>query len=127
MTMTKPSRGRNVFVKSALRTDKTQQRYKDGAKSSFSRIPSKEEWKYWRLVTNEFPYDVIASEHDLLIPKRVVSDLDGLNLQEKKELDVIFKSLDKRMTYDAILLAFPWSRTVDSHLHFHLLRIIIKG
>lgn len=113
------------MIPSSLRSPKMYAKYKAEKKDHnvFNTLPSLESFKYWKIVPNEFPYDRIASRHDLLIPRRKIADIFQLSQRETTELRRIMKMINKQKRYDAILFPFHWSRTIRTHLHFHLLRI----
>lgn len=113
------------MIPSILRTRKTYAKYLAGnrGEKAFESLPIVRSFKHWLIVGNEFPYDRIASRHDMLIPRRKIKDVFQLSVMETAELKRIMKNINTQKRYDAILLAFPWSRTVRTRLHFHLLRI----
>ncbi len=37
-------------------------------------IPSIRDFKYWRIVKNDFPYDLISETHDMILPIRHVKE-----------------------------------------------------
>lgn len=78
-----------------------------------------EEWTYWMLVENEYPYDLIASKHHLLVPYRPVKSRDELLYMEESELRNILRAVTPN--YDAYLENFPRHQSVQSHFHIHLL------
>lgn len=44
-----------------------------------------EEFQFWKIIPNQFPYDLIAKEHQMLVPKRhVIETL--LNAEELQEM-----------------------------------------
>lgn len=80
--------------------------------------PTLQAWKYWRLIDNAFPYDVLFKTHHMLVPKRVVVEQD-LNELERQELEAIFVELSTR--YSCRLVNFPDSQSIKKHFHIHLL------
>lgn len=85
-------------------------------------IPSSKEWKYWRLVVNEFPYDLITSKHDMIVPKRKFANFDDMNRWEEWELADIKKELAD--DYDGFLESTISHRTVVSHYHLHCMKFL---
>lgn len=81
--------------------------------------PAIKEFKNWKVVANEFPYDRVARVHHLLIPYRHVAEID-LNEEEKEELQII-KFEYVYSTYESILEMTLLKKTIPSHAHFHLL------
>ena len=87
--------------------------------SFFSDAPAITEYKYWRLLKNNFPYDAIASKHYLLTPRRVFTYDSEMTSPEREELYIIKRQLAK--TFDSILENFTQRRTIKEHFHLHLL------
>lgn len=80
-------------------------------------------FKYWKVLHNNFPYDMIASEHDLLIPRRHFTNEIEMDAEERAELTLIkTEILPKIKTYDTILENFMRTRSVK-HYHIHLLKL----
>lgn len=106
-----------------LRTDATEQRYQEAKKAGLTQplidVPALMEWKYWKLIKNDFPHDLIHSDHDLLIPLRVFSSLKEMNLQEATELYHLLSS-ELANNYDTIKINYPRQQTVLNHFHIHL-------
>ena len=105
------------------KTEKKKQQY-------FLKYPNREyfsDWEercvkkftYWAIIKNDFPYDLIAYTHHLLIPKRKFADFEDMNKKEFKELMDIRSEI--RLKYDCILENLPRNRSVHAHFHFHLL------
>lgn len=61
-----------------LRTPATIKRYRAARKEKRARnlkfLTPLWEGKYWIIAKNDFPYDLITDQHDLLVPKRVFSE-----------------------------------------------------
>jgi diadenosine tetraphosphate (Ap4A) HIT family hydrolase len=77
---------------------------------------------YWKILKNLFPYDYIAEEHDLLIPKRHFRTESEMTHEEWKELVFIKTTiLPKHNSFDIILENFEHMRSVE-HYHLHLLK-----
>jgi hypothetical protein len=78
---------------------------------------------YWSIVKNDFPYDLIAERHDLLVSKRCFGEESGMSEQERDELVRIKNDiLPGRDEYDIILENFPKGRSVPTHYHLHLIK-----
>ncbi|MFA5831138.1 MAG: HIT domain-containing protein [Candidatus Paceibacterota bacterium] len=77
---------------------------------------------HWKILKNIFPYDRIAEEHDLLIPRRHFSEESEMTAEEREELVFIkTRLLPKKKKYDLVWENFSHMRSV-SHYHVHLLR-----
>jgi hypothetical protein len=107
----------------SLRKPETRAAYKvalsEGKMFNFTRATYLEEWTHWGLVVNEFPYDLIAKTHHLLIPNRPVRGRDELLYVEEVELRNILREISPN--YDAYLENFPRHQSVKNHFHVHLL------
>ena len=80
-----------------------------------------QEFTHWRIIANKYPYDVIASRHDMLVPKRIFGSLEECTPEEWEEYFSIRHQLTAENIYDCILENFPKDRSVMKHLHLHLL------
>lgn len=80
--------------------------------------PRLQEWKYWALIENAFPYDSMFKTHHLLIPKRVVSE-EELSELERLELRSILRQLNDN--YDCSITNFTSKQSIRNHYHIHLL------
>ncbi len=78
-----------------------------------------EEFKYWRIVENLFPYDAIARVHHMILPKRHASD-DELSSEEKEEFDSIKESYIQQ-TYEFLIEPMRHRRSIPAHSHLHLI------
>lgn len=47
------------------------------------------EWDYWKLIPNEYPYDMVFEKHDMIIPKRNFATRSDIKPKELKELNEI--------------------------------------
>lgn len=109
-----------------LRTPKTQKAYEaykakclDKTLCWMCEKPSLQVFPHWRIVENSFPYDRIASVHNMLIPKRHVHESD-LTIEELSELAII-KNTTVSEDYEYILWATLTFQSVPSHYHVHLM------
>jgi len=84
--------------------------------------PVLREWKYWKLIENRFPYDMIYSVHHMLIPKRTVSHRQHLFISEDMELKKIINQFDDDGYYDGVLDNFKGRRSVHNIYHVHLIK-----
>ena len=76
-------------------------------------------FKYWRIVNNDFPYDMIAKIHHMIIPIRHVTFtvLSEAELKEIEEIKVSFINED----YDYIIEATQKNKSIPNHFHLHLI------
>jgi diadenosine tetraphosphate (Ap4A) HIT family hydrolase len=77
----------------------------------------------WKIVPNLFPYDRIASKHDLLVPIRHVSEHHLLRESEKTQLQSIKASRSLSEKYSLVLENLGKQRSLPGHLHIHLIRL----
>lgn len=78
-----------------------------------------EEYEYWRIVKNDYPYDKIAKIHNMLIPKRHVTE-EEFNIEEERELKEIKKKL-LDSNYEFIIEATKHKKSIPEHFHLHLI------
>ena len=113
---------RDVYV---LRTPQMLGRYRKYKKENNSDVsffftsPAIKEWKHWRLIKNDFPYDVLARKHHLLTPKRLFAKEGEMTSGERKELTAIKNELSGG--YDTMLENFSEQRSFKNHYHLHLI------
>ena len=82
--------------------------------------PVVEEWKYWRLIRNDYPYDLVAEKHDLLVLKEhsdIITRNAWIELNESK---YIFEFAPYE--YHCVIENLPVRQSVPGHYHLHLLR-----
>lgn len=81
------------------------------------------EFKFWRIVGNDFPYDAVAMTNHMICTKRQTPFLwSELNNDEKKEFYVIKKSyLDQH--YDVLYENLASAATKPGWFHLHLLKL----
>lgn len=77
-----------------------------------------QQWRYWVLIENKFPYSAAFKTHHLLIPKREVSKKDLTN-NEQLELGRILDELSEQ--YDCYLVNFESKQSILHHYHVHLM------
>ncbi len=80
------------------------------------------EFESWRIVKNNFPYDLIASVHDMIVPKQHVKE-EGLTLEMYQEL-VSIKNTYLNENYTHIIEALPKIKSIPEHFHLHLIKEI---
>ncbi len=82
-----------------------------------------EVFKYWMIIPNDFPYDAIATKHDMLFTRRKVAfDWSLLTDEELQELMELKKGFIND-TYDVFYENLPRGQTLPSHFHLHLLTL----
>jgi hypothetical protein len=77
-----------------------------------------EEYQYWVLMKNAFPYDRYFIQSDMLALKRH-SDETGITQAERAELVELKKKLAN--THDHILENLPKQQSIPHHYHIHLI------
>ena len=76
-------------------------------------------FNYWRIVQNDFPYDLFASVHHMIVPYRHVQEHDLTN-KEKKEYHKIKKEF-VNTNYEYIIEATNLKKSIPAHFHIHLI------
>lgn len=115
-----------------LRTEETQKRYEEVKMSRRMQIQhnvcplctaeSLQEFQYWRIVENEFPYDRIAAKHHIAVLKRHTTESKMTN-NEREE----FRELKEgyiNENYEFVFESVPRVKTIPAHHHLHL--IVVK-
>ena len=109
-----------------FRTTKTYDKYKkfiaEGHMKNVCQLCARKtlkEFKYWKILKNDFPWDLVAKVHDMLVPKRHVVE-EKLTNPEKKEFDKIKKSYVEKH-YGTIAESTRKKKSIPSHFHIHLL------
>lgn len=117
-------------MKHPLRTQATQDAYdnKPHQDDCFLCVPPEEkvikEYTHFRIIENQYPYDLICSVHHILAPKRHVPHRYYFTEEERDEYFLILHQLEKSETYDAIIQNFMHRKSVPEHEHVHLVRYI---
>lgn len=78
-----------------------------------------QDFQYWRIITNEFPYDRIAAVHHMLVPKRHSTE-DTLTDAEEREL-LELKQGYCNDHYEFLIEATRSKKSIPAHFHLHLL------
>jgi diadenosine tetraphosphate (Ap4A) HIT family hydrolase len=121
----------NTVVKTLLprtwRTEAMHQKYETGRKEVVNdgscplcRAPIKYEFKHWKIIENIYPYDAVASLHDMLITKRHLSKDIELLEEEIAELYELKETILNE-TYTFVMEALPKNKSVPGHYHLHLI------
>jgi len=77
-----------------------------------------ESFTSWKVIKNNFPYDLIAETHNMLVPLRHIKE-GGLNEVELKELAMIKDGYVQ--DYDYIIEATNRTKSIPEHFHLHLI------
>lgn len=109
-----------------LRTKEGREKYEqaiaEGALANGCKLCEKEslkEFKHWRIMVNDFPYDLIAKAHNMIVPKRHV-DEKGLLEEERRELEDI-KNSYIHDEYAFMIEATHRKKSIPDHFHLHLI------
>jgi len=78
------------------------------------------EYEHWILVENKYPYDLIASKHDLIATKRHIKGHDNLTIAEIAELNKIRNETN----YDLEMFNKPIRQSHNTHFHIHFIKFI---
>lgn len=78
------------------------------------------DYRYWKIIDNEFPYDEVATVSHMLVPKKHVKE-DKLNLEEFNELEKIKPKIHE--AYDLIIENTHKLKSIPEHYHLHLLEM----
>ncbi len=111
----------------SLRTPTTEKIYHDLIaaghleKCPLCRIEPIKQFVYWKVIPNEYPYDLIAETHHMVVPLRHVAEAE-LTEEEKKELYQIKNSYINEH-YEYVLEATHKQKSVPAHFHLHLMVI----
>lgn len=84
--------------------------------------PATESFTFWKIIPDKFPYDRIAKQHDLLVPKRHA--VEGELTEEEKKEFFDLKQHYLNTHYEILIETAPHLKSVPSHHHVHL--IVIK-
>lgn len=110
-----------------LRTRETADAYSafkaTGALENFCPLcekPPLQEFKFWKIILNDFPYDLVASKHDMVVPLRHTTEHE-LTAEEREELyEIKYGSLQE---YDIIVEATHRNKSIPEHFHLHLVNL----
>lgn len=115
----------------ALRSDKLNKAYLEDQESKENFRDTKDyradsdriirSFEHWHIIDNLYPYDLIAKEHHMLVPKRVFGKMIECTRDEWNEYKYILNLFEKEGHYNAILENFSSGRSILRHLHLHLL------
>lgn len=77
-------------------------------------------FSHWVIIPNDFPYDLVAQKHDLLVPKRKITSFMEMTDEELRELRNIKEHLDPH--YNCLIENFYEEKSIRDHLHLHLIQ-----
>lgn len=75
--------------------------------------------QYWKIIRNSFPYDKIAKTHDMIVPKRHVTERE-LSRDELVELQIA-KTSYIDATYEYLIESAHSQKSIPGHFHLHLI------
>ncbi len=81
--------------------------------------PSVKEFTEWRIIRNDFPYDLIADVHHMILPKRHVTE-EEFTESEKAEYKEI-KDTYMQANYEFFIEPRHLQRSVPDHWHLHMI------
>ncbi len=81
-----------------------------------------QEFKHWRILLNDFPYDVIASTHHLIVPR--VHKTEHLLTEEERVELIHLKETVLDNVYEFVFETLPSQKSIPKHFHLHL--VVIK-
>jgi len=73
---------------------------------------------YWKIIPNDFPYDLIAKEHDMIVPLHHVRE-EELTIDELREYAEIKENQLRK--YDYIVEPIEGTKSIPKHHHLHLI------
>lgn len=73
---------------------------------------------YWKIVTNDFPYDRIAQTHEMIVPIRHVTESELTQAEFDELLQIKETELQR---YDYTIEAMQNKKTIPQHFHLHLI------
>ena len=85
--------------------------------------PHLQTFAHWAIISNRFPYDRIASRHEMIVPKRCVKE-NEITEEEWAEFRKIKEEYIHK-NYDFIMEATYVKKTIPGHFHLHL--IVVKN
>lgn len=110
----------------SLRTKEGEQRYRehqanhpnDGTCPLCTKEPLRS-FVHWKIILNDFPYDLVAETHHMIIPNRHVteSELTADEIREYAEIkeEVLHKE------YDYMIETTRVKKSIPDHFHLHLI------
>lgn len=113
-------------MKNSLRSKEMTERYAARVRTSegceLCPKPALKEFTHWKITVNDFPYDVIAQEHHMIMPKEHVKE-DALSAAALEEYKAI--KADYLQSYDYLIEGTQGIKSIPEHFHIHL--VVGKG
>lgn len=107
----------------SLRTQAGELRYQDAknrkALEPLSQVEPIKEWKYWKLIPNQYPYDMAFRRHNMLVPKRQYADRGQMHFIEWQELQIIIRDYIEKH-YDVLFDNMQKRRSNTTIYHVHV-------
>ena len=77
------------------------------------------DFKYWKVINNDFPYDLIAKVNHMIVPKRHAT-YKTLNSKEKKEYEYIKNTFIEKK-YHILVETVVKRQSIGAHFHTNLI------
>ncbi len=109
-----------------LRTEHTQRRYDDfrtrkvAGDCYLCRGETVREYRYWRILENEYPYDRIADTHHIVALKRHAPEHE-MTAEERTEYERVRRDLHTR--YDMLFENTVRKKSIPGHHHLHAITL----
>lgn len=108
------------------RSHATEKRYQKDIEAGSTRdicsIPPLREWKFWKLVPNDYPGDILYKVCHMLIIKEDVSDRINMSEGARLELDRILEEF-VYPSYSSIIENCPSIRSAPHVYHLHVVKM----
>lgn len=115
-----------MTIPMTLRSKKYESTYQRTIKQNKTRtitsIETIKDFVYWKIVPNDFPYDMVYETSHMLVLKRRASDMSRLDPSELNEL-IEIKECYINDKYDQIIENLSTKRSVKNIYHLHLVRL----
>ena len=112
----------------SLRRTNTEIKYQvakeNGTLRGFEKSRHLQDFVYFYIVKNAFPYDSVFALSDMLISRRKFAHVWEMNVLEHEEYMSILERLNRSGIYSVVMDNFDNGRSVPGHFHVHLLRYI---
>jgi hypothetical protein len=112
-------------MKEFLRTDKTAERYRVHCESGVMNdgcvlcsAAALKTFTYWKIIDNDFPYDLIASTHHMLVPLRHAREQELTEAEWAEFFDIKHSALQ---SYELLMESTEREKSVPAHHHVHLI------
>jgi len=109
---------RSKELNDLYKSDRETETFKSGCPLCTS--PTLEQFTYWKIIQNKYPYDLISSAHKMLVPLRHVPAQE-LTAEENAEFMEIKHSEAIQNEYDIFIESTDRARSIPAHFHLHLI------